>query len=100
MAFMAMRRNLDERARKKELDEVFNKFDRNKDGRFFFTVIKSKMLQNKLWLSSQLGLQICLRVVSLRFPISFSFKFHTGQPVRRELILVPYGGPIRQNELS
>ena len=32
MAFMAMRKNLDERAKKKGLDEIFDKFDHNKDG--------------------------------------------------------------------
>ena len=32
MAFMAMRKNLDERARKKELDAIFSKFDRNHNG--------------------------------------------------------------------
>ena len=32
MAFMAMRKNLDERARKKELDAIFKKFDRNQNG--------------------------------------------------------------------
>ena len=32
MAFMAMKKNLDERARKKAFDEIFEKFDRNKNG--------------------------------------------------------------------
>ena len=32
MAFMAMRKNLDERARKKELDAIFAKFDHNHNG--------------------------------------------------------------------
>ena len=32
MAFMAMRKNLDERAKKKGLGEIFDKFDHNKDG--------------------------------------------------------------------
>ena len=32
MAFMAMKKNLDERARKKGFDEIFDKFDRNKNG--------------------------------------------------------------------
>ena len=32
MAFMAMRKNLDERARKKEFDEIFLKFDHNQNG--------------------------------------------------------------------
>ena len=32
MAFMAMRRPLEERARKKEFDEIFEKFDHNKNG--------------------------------------------------------------------
>ena len=33
MAFMAMRKNLDDRARKKGLDSIFNKFDRNQNGK-------------------------------------------------------------------
>ena len=32
MAFMAMRKNLDERARQKELDAIFAKFDHNHNG--------------------------------------------------------------------
>ena len=32
MAFMAQRKNLDERARKKELDAIFAKFDQNQNG--------------------------------------------------------------------
>ena len=32
MAFMAMRKNLDDRARKKELDAIFLKFDKNHNG--------------------------------------------------------------------
>ena len=32
MAFMAMKKNLDERARKKGFDEIFLKFDHNKNG--------------------------------------------------------------------
>ena len=32
MAFMAMKKNLEERARKKAFDEIFEKFDRNKNG--------------------------------------------------------------------
>ena len=32
MAFMSMKKNLDERARKKAFDEIFEKFDRNKNG--------------------------------------------------------------------
>merc|ERR1712183_209628 len=35
MAFMAMRRNLDERARRKELDAIFAKFDHNHNGRIY-----------------------------------------------------------------
>ena len=34
MAFMAMRKNLDERARKKEFDEIFLKFDHNRNGKW------------------------------------------------------------------
>ena len=33
MAFMAMKRPLDERARKKEFDEIFQKFDHNRNGK-------------------------------------------------------------------
>ena len=33
MAFMAMKKNLDERARKKAFDEIFDKFDHNKNGK-------------------------------------------------------------------
>ena len=33
MAFMAMRKNLDERQRQKNLDEIFAKFDKNHNGR-------------------------------------------------------------------
>ena len=40
MAFMAMKKNLDERARKKAFDEIFEKFDRNKNG-CFKNVIKN-----------------------------------------------------------
>ena len=32
MAFMAMNKNLNEKARKKEFDEIFIKFDHNKNG--------------------------------------------------------------------
>ena len=32
MAFMSMKKNLDERARKKAFDEIFDKFDHNKNG--------------------------------------------------------------------
>ena len=32
---MAMRKNLDERAKKKNLNEIFQKFDKNNDGRIF-----------------------------------------------------------------
>ena len=35
MAFMAMRKNLDERARKKAFDELFERYDHNRNGRFF-----------------------------------------------------------------
>merc|ERR1712203_1262469 len=35
MAFMAMRKNLDERARRKELDAIFAKFDHNHNGRIY-----------------------------------------------------------------
>lgn len=35
MAFMAMKKNLDERARKKAFDEIFEKFDRNKNGTMY-----------------------------------------------------------------
>ena len=33
MAFMAMRKNLDERQRKKNAAEIFTKFDKNQNGR-------------------------------------------------------------------
>ena len=33
MAFMAMKKNLDDRARKKAFDEIFDKFDHNKNGK-------------------------------------------------------------------
>ena len=33
MAFMAMKRPLDERARKKAFDEIFQKFDHNRNGK-------------------------------------------------------------------
>ena len=33
MAFMAMRKNLDERQRKKNFDEIFKKFDHNHNQR-------------------------------------------------------------------
>ena len=40
MAFMAMRKNLDERARKKAFDELFERYDHNRNGRFIlFRVI-------------------------------------------------------------
>ena len=35
MAFMAMKKNLEERARKKGFDEIFDKFDHNKNGLFY-----------------------------------------------------------------
>ena len=36
MAWMAMKKNLDERARKKEFDKIFLKFDHNKNAWFFY----------------------------------------------------------------
>ena len=38
MAFMAMRKNLDERARKKAFDELFERYDHNRNGRFFLII--------------------------------------------------------------
>ena len=32
MAFMAMKKNLDERAKKKALDDIFTKFDHKRNG--------------------------------------------------------------------
>jgi hypothetical protein len=39
MAFMAMKKNLDERARKKEFDKIFLKFDHNENGCNILTII-------------------------------------------------------------
>ena len=44
MAWMAMKKNLDERARKKGFDEIFMKFDHNKNGR-----IKKKYHETFIW---------------------------------------------------
>ena len=38
MAFMAMRKNLDERAKKKELDAIFAKFDHNHNGNIYILI--------------------------------------------------------------
>ena len=45
MAFMAMKKNLDERARKKEFDEIFLKFDHNKNG-----CNKINIMQHLYWI--------------------------------------------------
>ena len=37
MAFISIKKNLDERAKKKDFDEIFDKFDHNKNGKYSIT---------------------------------------------------------------
>jgi len=53
MAFMAMRRNLDDRQQKRELDAIFAKFDKNQNGRILIRDFLSEVAEQGHAVSQQ-----------------------------------------------
>ena len=82
---MAMKKNLDDRARKKAFDEIFDKFDHNKNGKNVFFILELVSMSIKIVYSGSLQMPLFRNHVCQRFhqggqePSRYKYLYFVGK---------------------